>query len=94
MSAPATFASEPFTPRGVAAFAHARLRRLLLAQTIVALIAAGAVVWFLDDALFPIVHQAIQNLPDAGEVRSGQLNCTAIRPSCSPKDVSSRSMLT
>jgi hypothetical protein len=69
-----TFAWEPFTPRGVAAFAHARFGRLLLVQFIVALIAAASVVWFLDDSVFPVVKTAIQNLPDAGEIRSAKLD--------------------
>lgn len=83
MSAPAisTFASEPFTPRGVAAFAHARLRRLVLMQLIIAFIVAAVVVWCLDASIFPIVRKAIQNLPDTGEIRSGQLNW----PGDSPK---------
>jgi hypothetical protein len=69
-----TFAWEPFTPRGVAAFAHARIGRLLLVQVIVALVAVASVVWFLDDSVFPIVKTAIQNLPAAGEIRSAKLD--------------------
>jgi hypothetical protein len=64
---------EPFTPRGVAAFAHARLGRLLLVQFIVALLAAAAVAWFLHDSVFPVVRTAIQNLPATGEIRAAQL---------------------
>ncbi|MDD5140109.1 MAG: hypothetical protein PHY43_07630 [Verrucomicrobiales bacterium] len=69
-----TFAWEPFTPRGVAAFAHARLGRLLLVQIVVALIAAASVTWFLDDNVFPVIKAAIQNLPAAGEIRSAKLD--------------------
>lgn len=69
-----SFAWEPLTPRGVAAFAHARLGRLLLVQIIVALIAAACVTWFLDDSIFPVVQTAIQNLPDAGKIRSAKLD--------------------
>src|SRR5271168_1362435 len=69
-----TFAWEPFTPRGVAAFAHARFGRLLLVQIIIALVAAASVVWFLDDSVFPVVKTAVQNLPDAGEIRSAKLD--------------------
>jgi hypothetical protein len=68
------FAWEPFTPRGVAAFAHARLGRLLLVQIIVALIAAASVTWFLDDSVAPVIDTAIQNLPAKGEIRSGKLD--------------------
>ena len=76
MSAPAepTSAWEPITPRGVAAFARAKLGRLLLVQCIVALLAAASVAWFLDDACFPAVLAAIQKLPAAGEIRSGKLD--------------------
>jgi hypothetical protein len=72
--------SEPFTPRGVAAFARARLANLLLAQFIVALLAAASVVWFLDDSVFPVVKTAIQHLPDAGEIRSAKLDWSGESP--------------
>src|ERR1035438_6763754 len=76
MSAPAepTFAWEPLTPRGVAAFARAKLGRLLLVQFIVALLAAASVVWFFDDGCFPTISEAIQKLPADGEIRSGKLD--------------------
>jgi hypothetical protein len=70
----ATFACEPLTPRGVAAFARARLWRLFLAQMIVALLAAISVVWFLDQSCFPAVRKAVKNLPATGEIRSGKLD--------------------
>jgi hypothetical protein len=69
-----TRAWEPFTPRGVAAFAGARLRRLLLVQFIVALLAAATVVWFIYNGCFPALGTAIQKLPATGEIRSGQLD--------------------
>ena len=69
-----TFAWEPLTPRGVAAFARASLSRLLLVQFIVALLSAAAVVWFLDDGCFSTISAAIQNLPATGEIRSGKLD--------------------
>jgi hypothetical protein len=69
-----TFAWEPLTPRGVAAFAHASFGRLLFVQIIVALIAAASVAWFLDDSVFPIIKTAIRNLPAAGEIRSAKLD--------------------
>jgi len=65
---------QPLTPRGVAAFAHAPLRRLLLVQLLVALLVALAVAWFLHDCYFPVISAAIAHLPATGEVRSGQLN--------------------
>jgi hypothetical protein len=69
-----TFAWEPLTPRGVAAFARAKLGQLLVAQFIVALLAAAAVAWFLDDGCFPTISGAIQKLPADGEIRSGRLD--------------------
>jgi hypothetical protein len=68
------FAWEPLTPRGVAAFAHARLGRLLLVQFVVALLTAGSAAWFLDDSCFPVIRAAIQNLPDTGKISSGKLD--------------------
>ncbi|HLX95466.1 MAG TPA: hypothetical protein VKU37_06970 [Verrucomicrobiae bacterium] len=76
MSTPAraTVAWEPFTPRGVAAFAGAGFGRLLLVQFVAALLAAAAVVWFVDNSCFPVVGTAIQKLPATGEIRSGRLD--------------------
>jgi hypothetical protein len=74
MSLSAATFTEPFTPRGVAAFAHAKFSRLLLVQLVFALLAAASVVWFLDDSCFPTIRVAIQNLPDAGKVSSGKLD--------------------
>jgi hypothetical protein len=72
--AASTFAWEPLTPRGVAAFARAKLGRLLLVQFIVALLAAASVVWFFDDGCFPTISAAIQKMPATGEIRSGKLD--------------------
>jgi hypothetical protein len=60
--------------RGVAAFAGASFARLLLVQFIVALFAAGSVVWFLPQAWFPTIGDAIRQLPPQGELRSGRLD--------------------
>jgi len=76
MSAPSesVVAWEPLTPRGVAAFARARLGRLLLVQFIVAVLAAIAVDCFLDMDCFPTITAAIKQLPDQGEIRAGRLD--------------------
>ena len=76
MSAPAAtaFAWEPLTPRGVAAFAHARSGRLLLVQFVVAVLTAVAVDCFLDADCFPTITAAIKQLPDQGEIRAGRLD--------------------
>jgi len=82
MSAPSesTFAWEPLTPRGVAAFARARLSRLLLVQFIIALLTAISVDWLLHDGCFPTITAAIKQLPDRGEIRAAQLNWPGASP--------------
>lgn len=65
--------SEPFTPRGIAAFARAGFRRLLVAQFIFAFLAATAVAYFIYNACFPAVQAAIDNLPLTGQIQSGRL---------------------
>jgi hypothetical protein len=75
-----TFAWEPITPRGVAIFARASFARLLLVQSVVAVLAAISVVWFLADGIFPIVDAAIDGLPDNGEIRAGKLDWSAETP--------------
>ena len=65
---------EPLTPRGVAAFARARLGRLLVVQFIVAVLTAIAVDCFLDMGCFPTISAAIKQLPDQGEIRASRLN--------------------
>jgi hypothetical protein len=77
---PTPFAWEPLTPLGVAAFARATLSRLLVVQLLVALLAAGVITWFLYDSVFPVVRTAIQQLPDTGKIRAGQLNWTNTTP--------------
>jgi hypothetical protein len=65
---------QPFTPKGIAAFAAAKPGRLFLLQVIVALLAATAVVWFLWAVWCPSEREAIQNLPTTGAIRSGELD--------------------
>jgi hypothetical protein len=65
--------SEPFTPRGVAAFARAKFSHLFLAQCLFAFIAAVAVAWFFYARCFPVIDTAIQNLPSDGQIQSGKL---------------------
>src|SRR5262249_43556347 len=69
----APFAWQPLTFRGVAAFARASFSRVLLVQFIVALLAAGAVVWFLRTAWFPTVRTAITQLPNEGQISHREL---------------------
>jgi hypothetical protein len=65
---------QPFTPTGLAAFANASWRRLLLVQLIFALIAAALIVWFLAQDWFPIISRAVESLPQQGEINRGTLD--------------------
>src|SRR5690349_12436639 len=67
------FAWQPLTPRGVAAFAHARLGRLFLVQLIFAVLAAGAIAWTLYTGWFRMITVAIDKLPPQGQIRGGAL---------------------
>ncbi len=69
-----SFAWEPITPRGVAAFARASFERLLVVQGVIALIAALSVAWFISDGIEPTISAAIGQLPDAGGIRGGRLD--------------------
>ena len=81
MDAPAArVAWEPITPRGVAAFAHARFGRLLLVQFIIALIVGSGVAWLLHDSFFPVITSAIEQLPAQSEIRQGKLEWTGDAP--------------
>gem|GEM_PF-352267 len=64
---------QPFTPQGVAAFALAPLRRLLLIQFIVALWVAAGVTWFCYDRYVPVISGAISQLPATSQIRHRQL---------------------
>ena len=65
---------EPVTPRGVASFARATFGRLWLVQFLVSLFLGFTVVWLLLVGVFPTVRAAIRHLPDAGDIRAGQLD--------------------
>jgi hypothetical protein len=73
----APFAWQPFTLRGVAAFARASCARLLFVQFLVAVLAAAIVLWFVQSRWFAIVSAAIEQLPADGEIRSGKLSWSA-----------------
>jgi len=73
---------QPLTPRGVAAFAQASLARLLLVQTVVALLSAGSVMWSLHRAWFPTITEAVRSLPSQAQLRAGQLEWAATSPIC------------
>jgi hypothetical protein len=69
-----TFAWEPLTPRGVAAFARASFFRLFLVQSVFALLGAGAVLWVLAHGVFPVIESAVDALPDVGGIHGGRLD--------------------
>lgn len=64
---------QPFTPRGIAAFAHVAAGRLFAVQLIVAFAAALVALWFLSVNWFPMVRDAIEALPETGAIQDGQL---------------------
>src|SRR5438477_11837048 len=67
------FAWQPLTFGGVAAFARASLKRLLLIQLICAAVVTGTVIWFFEQAWLPMIFEAVRQMPSEGEIRSGRL---------------------
>jgi hypothetical protein len=61
------------TPRGVASFARARLSRLWLIQSIMALVATLVMAWVVHRAWFPVISESIHQLPQQGQIRDGIL---------------------
>ena len=69
-----TAAWQPFTPRGVAAFARASTWCLWRAQLLVALLIAGTCVWLVHSQWMPVVDEAIAHLPTpGGAIAQGRL---------------------
>ncbi|MEP6663290.1 MAG: hypothetical protein ABJC04_06450 [Verrucomicrobiota bacterium] len=64
---------QPFTPQGVAAFAHSPSARVLALKTMVALLATVIVVWFLRANYFPAISEAVTHLPDGALLENGVL---------------------
>ena len=64
---------QPFTPRGIAAFASVPAGRLFAVQLVLAAISSLVVLWFLATAWFPVVRGAIETLPDTGALQARQL---------------------
>jgi hypothetical protein len=71
---------QPFTPRGVAAFAVAPLGRLLLVELGVAVFMAAVLIWFLEANWLPVARAAVSRLPQGAEVRGGRLRWTTNTP--------------
>jgi hypothetical protein len=64
---------QPLTFGGVAAFAQARVGRLLAAEFVVAIMIAVCIMWFLHRNYCPIILQAIQKMPETARVAQGKL---------------------
>jgi hypothetical protein len=73
MKAEPVKAWQPLTFGGVARYAHDWLGRLVVTCLIVSLCTAAAVLWTVRRAWFPVIEQAIQNLPNGTEIRGGRL---------------------
>lgn len=71
---------EPVTPRGVAAFARADVRRLWLVQSFVACLVAVTIAWWLHRGVFPTISAAIEKLPPTGVIRDARLDWNAPSP--------------
>ncbi len=72
-SSPPSAAWQPLTFGGVAAFASARLGRLLLVCFLAAVIFGGALVWFFQRDYCPVILAAIQKMPETARVADGRL---------------------
>ncbi len=70
---PIANAWQPFTPKGVAAFAQSPPSRWITLQLVVAFIAAAVVIWFLNANYSPAILEAIHNSPDSAAIQGGQL---------------------
>jgi hypothetical protein len=64
---------QPFTFRGVAAFAFASYPRLFWIQVVFAVLCAGTIVWALHFAWAPVIRSAVRNLPNEAPARTEQL---------------------
>lgn len=68
-----TNAWQPFTFRGVAAFAFASWGRTALVLLVAAVVVSGFVVWGLSISLVPDFETALARLPEQGAIDHGQL---------------------
>jgi len=64
---------QPCTFGGVAAYAQAPWRRLLLAQVVFAALFAASAVWFLGHRYAPVITQEIEKMPEGASLTNGQL---------------------
>lgn len=71
---------QPFTPRGVAAFAQAPVGRLLAIQLVLAILTAAIVVWVVHGVWYPVISAAINGLPAQGQISAGTLEWAGENP--------------
>lgn len=67
---------QPFTFGGLAAYARSSFGRVLALAAIVAVLLAGATLWFLNSAWVPPIEQAISKLPEHAGIRNRALAWT------------------
>jgi len=72
-SSPPAAAWQPLTFGGVAAFASARLGRLMLVGFLAAVVFGAGLVWFLQRDYCPVIFQAVQKMPETARVAAGRL---------------------
>ena len=70
---PSRAAWQPFTFGGIAAFAQARLGRLLLVELLAAVLVSGSAVRFLHRAYSPVMLETIQKMPETAKIADGHL---------------------
>jgi hypothetical protein len=61
---------QPFTPRGVGAFAAASSGYLYFFQFVVAVLGSACIVWFLWTGWFPVIREGILHLPTDGVIEN------------------------
>jgi hypothetical protein len=71
---PSRPAWQPFSFGGLAAFAKARLGRLLIVEFLCAVFVASSVVWFLSHTYWPVILHAIQQMPATARIADGHLS--------------------
>ena len=65
---------QPFTPRGIARIAVAPSSRLVFIGFLVAVFAAGSIVWFVGKAWSPMITTAIREVPEQAKIEKGKLS--------------------
>lgn len=71
---------QPFTGKGVAAFAGAPMGRLLAWQLLAAVLAGLTVVWCLKQTWVPVVDRAVASLPEVAGIEGGRLEWPDTEP--------------